>query len=137
MKVFFDTNVYVAQALRGDAATKAIAATHGARWRVYVNQKVLDELYRVLVEQLGLREGFAEHAQARCRHRGSIVETLTSRHTVPSDPNDSEILRSAVSAGVDYLVTNDTHLLSMHPYEGLRIISMTDYVTLLENEGLL
>ena len=47
------------------------------------------------------------------------------------------ILQAALAAGADYLVTNDRHLLALHPYEGLRIISMTDYFELLRSEGLL
>jgi predicted nucleic acid-binding protein len=56
---------------------------------------------------------------------------------VPDDPADSPILRAALEAGVDYLVTNDKQLLTLDPYEGLRIISMTGYYQLLVAEGLL
>jgi hypothetical protein len=40
-----------------------------------------------------------------------------------------------MEAGVDFLVTNDLHLLALNPYEGLRIISMTAYFELLASEG--
>jgi hypothetical protein len=40
-------------------------------------------------------------------------------------------------AGVDYLVTNDAHLLALNPYHGLQIISMDEYHRLLVREGLL
>ena len=46
MKVFFDTNVYVAEALLGDAATAMIAATVRAGWRIFCSDYVLDELVR-------------------------------------------------------------------------------------------
>jgi predicted nucleic acid-binding protein len=39
--------------------------------------------------------------------------------------------------GADYLVTNDAHLLSLNPFQGLRIVSMTDYYNLLVSEGLM
>jgi hypothetical protein len=35
MKVFFDTNVYIAEALLGRAAERIIKATSAARWRIY------------------------------------------------------------------------------------------------------
>jgi len=60
-----------------------------------------------------------------------------SRHVVPDDPHDSPILVAALAAGVDYLVTNDVHLLALSPYEGLRILSMAEYYTLLVDRGLL
>jgi predicted nucleic acid-binding protein len=52
-------------------------------------------------------------------------------------PDDSPILRAALTASVDYLVTNDPHLLDLSPYEGLRNVSMSAYYRLLHAEGLL
>ena len=50
MKIFFDTNVYVAEALLGQAASAMIAATEAAGWRIFCSDYVLDELVRVLAE---------------------------------------------------------------------------------------
>ena len=36
MKIFFDTNVYVAEALSGEAAEAMLAATENASWRIFV-----------------------------------------------------------------------------------------------------
>ena len=44
MKIFFDTNVYVAEALLGEAAEEMLAATEKASWRIYASTYVLDEL---------------------------------------------------------------------------------------------
>ncbi|MDB5172098.1 MAG: hypothetical protein JWN51_871 [Phycisphaerales bacterium] len=41
-----------------------------------------------------------------------------------------------LTAGADYLVTNDRHLLLLDPYEGLRIVSMGAYENLLRDLGL-
>jgi predicted nucleic acid-binding protein len=56
---------------------------------------------------------------------------------VPDDPKDNEILKAALTAGVDYLITNDPHLLAFYPYEAIRIISMTEYHDFLVGEGLI
>lgn len=48
MKIFFDTNVYVAEALLGGVAEEMVAATEGASWRIYASSHVLDELERVM-----------------------------------------------------------------------------------------
>src|SRR5262245_51942084 len=137
MKVLFDTNVYVSESLVGGLAELIIEATINARWRIFISTFQLDEMVRVLVESLELGARFAALTRDRCRRRGEAVETPLSRHQVASDPNDSPILRSAVSAGVDFLVTNDRHLLGMNPYEGIRIVSMQEYATILRDDGLL
>ncbi len=137
MKVFFDTNVYVAEALLGESAEAMLTATTAASWRLFVSDYVLDETERVLIDYLGFSPRFGRLTRQRCRRRAVYVKERPSRHEVPGDPADSPILRGALEAGVDYLVTNDDHLLALNPYEGLTIISMTEYYQLLVNEGLL
>jgi uncharacterized protein len=137
MKIFFDANVYVAEALLGGSAEQMIAATIASRWRIYSSSYVLDETQRVLTEKLGFSPRLARLSCDRARRRSTRVILSVSRHTVPSDPADSPILQAALAAGADYLVTNDKHLLALNAYESLRIISMTDYFDLLKNEKLI
>jgi putative PIN family toxin of toxin-antitoxin system len=136
MKIFFDTNVYVAEALLGETAEELLAATERAAWRIYASSYLLDELERVLA-RLGFSRRLAVLSRKRIIHRASMVEPGASHHAVPLDVADTPILRAAVAAGVDYLVTNDRHLLELDPYEGVRIVSMTQYHQILLNEGLI
>jgi putative PIN family toxin of toxin-antitoxin system len=136
MKVFFDTNVYVAEALLGETAEEIVSATSQARWRVYANLHVLDELERVLTEKLGFSRRLATLSRRRVMRRSQIVETGASSHQVENDPSDSPILQAACAASVDFLVTNDQHLLTLSPYEGVRVISIGEYRTILVAEGI-
>ena len=137
MKVVFDTNVYVAEALLGEAAEAMIEATLKARWRVFVSDHILVEVQRVLAEKLKLPRRFAAMTRHRVARRTTGVEISESRHRVPTDVDDTPILRTALEAGADYLITNDRDLLALDPYEGVRIISMDGYYDLLKDEGLL
>jgi putative PIN family toxin of toxin-antitoxin system len=137
MKVFFDTNVYVAEALLGGAAEQMVAATAAARWRIFTSNYVLDETQRVITDKLGFSQRFGWLTRERVRRRATLVTASPGRHTVPQDPSDSPILLAAVAAGADLLVTNDAHLLKLNPYEGLKIVPMTDYFNLLVSEGLI
>ncbi len=136
MKIFLDTNVYVAEALLGATAQRMIQATVAASWRIYVSSYVAAETQRVIGEKLGYPRRFAFLTRLRILRRAVVVEPATSRHVVPGDSADDPILAAAVAAGVHYLVTNDKDLLQMDPYEGMRIITMHDYRRLLEEEGL-
>ncbi len=137
MKVFFDTNVYIAEALLGQAAEQMIEATERAGWRIFASEYLLDEITRVTADELGFSRRLANLTRQRVIRRAALVEPRASRHQVLHDPKDSPILRAALEAGTDYLVTNDRHLLALHPYEGLRILSMADYYDLLRSEGMI
>jgi len=137
MKVFFDTNVYISEALVGKAAIQILTATEKASWRIYVNSYVLEEIEHVLLDYFGFSKRLATLTRERCRRRGIHVDQPISRHEVPNDPKDSPLLKAAITANVDYLVTNDKHLLELNPYEGLQIVSMTNYFELLVHQGLI
>lgn len=136
MKIFFDTNVYIAEALVGGAAQRMVDATRTARWRIYTTPHLLTEIQKVLSEQLGFKARTATLIQRRILRRSTVVEGGPTAE-VPEDPKDSPILQAALGCGADYLVTNDRHLLVLDPSEGLRIISMREYHGLLQREGLL
>jgi predicted nucleic acid-binding protein len=114
-----------------------LEATNRASWRTYCSPAVLDKVRRVLVEELGFSRRFAVLTEARICRNATLVEPAASRHGVPQDPKDSLILIAALTAGSDYLVSYDKHLLALDPYEGMRIISMDAYYRLLVHEGLL
>lgn len=137
MKIFFDTNVYVAEALLGEMAEEIVEATERASWRIYASEYLLDEFRRVLVDKLKFSRRLASLSRARAARRARLVDPGASRHAVPQDPADSPILRAALAAGVDYLVTNDSHLLALDPYEGLWIVSMSSYHAILRDGGYL
>ncbi|HWB54155.1 MAG TPA: hypothetical protein VG722_08180 [Tepidisphaeraceae bacterium] len=50
MKIFFDTNVYVAETLLGKGAQRIIQATIDASWRICASSYVAAETQRVIGE---------------------------------------------------------------------------------------
>ena len=101
MKVFLDTNVYIAEALLGGVAESMLVATTRASWRIFVSDYVLDELESVLTDALGFSTRLARLTRRRCQRRAVRVRESSSRHEVPRDPADSPILRAAVAAKSD------------------------------------
>jgi putative PIN family toxin of toxin-antitoxin system len=134
MKVFFDSNVYIAEALLGRAASRMLHATSRARWRIYSSDHIIKEVARVMVEDLDFSKRFASLTQQRIAQRTTLVRIKRSVKVL-QDPNDSPILQAALTCAADYLVTNDRHLLSLNPFEKLQIISMDDYHRMLEAHG--
>src|SRR5438034_4364116 len=106
MKIFFDTNVLVADALLGEAAMRMLDATEQARWRIFTSRFVLDELVHVLIDDFNFSRRLATLAQLRILRKSLLVEP-SSNAEVPQDPNDSPILQAAITCGADFLVTND------------------------------
>jgi predicted nucleic acid-binding protein len=78
MKVVFDTNVYIAEALLGRAAERMISATLTTRWRVYCSTHIRGEVQTVML-RLGFAKRLATHPRS---YQTKIIACRTG--TVPS-----------------------------------------------------
>ena len=135
MKVLFETNVLVSDAIYGGVATRAITATLKARWKVVVCPTILTELDRVLRSKFNRSQSFAHATVQTLRDVSEVMDEPISRHQVLGDPEDTPILRAALAAGVDYLLTGDTELLGINPIESVRIIPRSEYLHVLQSYG--
>lgn len=50
---------------------------------------------------------------------------------ISRDPNDDKILATAVAGAVDFIATEDKDLLDMGEYEGIRIVTGLELLTVL------
>ncbi len=57
------------------------------------------------------------------------VEVIGSLH-VCRDANDDMVLECAVVAGADVIVSGDKDLLTLNPFEGIRIVSPAEFAGL-------
>jgi hypothetical protein len=63
-----------------------------------------------------------------------IADTVTpSRefHAVPDDPDDDHLLAAALEGRAAFLVTGDRHVLALGEYEGVRIVTPTEFLKIL------
>ena len=119
----------------GELRTRAITATLKARWKVFDCPTILTEVDRVLRTKFNRSPSFANATVQALRDTSEIAAEPLSRHRVPGDPDDTPILRAALAASVDYLVTGDAKLLALSPMEGVRIISIAEYLHVLQSHG--
>lgn len=136
MRVVVDTNVLVSALL--------IETSHPAKlielWRRGVFQLVtsapqLDELARV-TRYPKLRARLVPALTGRLvnemRETAIFLDRLPKLSASP-DPFDDYLLATACSGSADFLVTGDKHhLLSLDPYQSMKIISVSDFLQMLK-----
>jgi uncharacterized protein len=64
----------------------------------------------------------------------TVVPVTVEVTGVATHPEDDLVLATAVSGRVDYLVTLDRQLLRLGVYEGVRIVSTREFLTILQAE---
>ena len=62
----------------------------------------------------------------------AIVIETSDRLQVVRDEDDNRVLEAALEAGADYIVSGDEDLLTIAEYEGVRILSASGFVAVLQ-----
>ena len=136
MIVVVDASTLVSAALKADSLPeRALLRAVNEPNRLLLSQEVEDEYREVLSRKKFDRYVSIEHRQRildlvvvaadRIEHPAAVRECR--------DPKDDKYLALALAGRAAVIVSSDIHhLLSMHPWRGIQILSPADYLALKE-----
>jgi putative PIN family toxin of toxin-antitoxin system len=64
-----------------------------------------------------------------------VVNGSVTIAAVPDDPDDNKYLAAALEGRADFVVSGDAHLLDLHEYEGIHMITPRTFLDLLRREA--
>jgi len=131
VRLVLDTNTVVSGLFWGGLPGQLLDAARAGKVELYTSPALLGELARVLrrrkfstrVERLSasvdeLIEGYGELAQ--------FVRPAAISPVVLADPEDDHVLACALAAKADFIVSGDSHLLSLKTYQGIAIVGAVE-----------
>ncbi|MCD4706162.1 MAG: putative toxin-antitoxin system toxin component, PIN family [Candidatus Sabulitectum sp.] len=129
LRVVLDSNVYISAFLFGGVPAGVIELALGGSILVYTSIPILDEIRDVLRRpKFGLSSSQAftliEEIHSLCRMVSSEEQVLA----VKEDPDDNKILECALAAGVEVIVSGDSHLLRLQQWRGIKILTPADFL---------
>ena len=129
MRLVLDTNIFISAFFWGGNPRKLLTRIIDGKDTLYVSGEILSEVFSVMS-----RTKFnLNHYQVM--HLINSIEEI-SYHVIPSrtikgvcrDSDDDKILECAVCGNVDFIITGDRDLLSLKEYQGIPIITASDYI---------
>jgi putative PIN family toxin of toxin-antitoxin system len=110
------------------------------RWLAQHYELVISEIILAEMERAWTKPNWASRftsAQVQrsltyLRLAAEMIPISVVGRGIASHPQDDLILATAVSANADYLVTGDKQLLAIGYYEGTKIVSPREFLTILE-----
>jgi len=126
MKVVIDTNILIGstwdefshskqiidEVIAGNIESFATNAT------IRENKLLLKKAVPSQKQKEFLEDYFARIQEVRPRQRLQIVK---------DDPEDDKFFEAALEADVDYIITNDHHLLDIDKYRGIKVVRPSDF----------
>ncbi len=128
MKVVFDTNIIVSALVfpggRGEAALRRIVEE---RDQLVLSKPILDELLGILGRKFSRDAEELAHVAVFLSELAQYVKPRRRLHVVKDEP-DNRILECALTGRAKAIVTGDHALLALGEYQGVRIISLREYL---------
>lgn len=127
-RVVFDTNIlFSAVGWLGNPHRCVQMARQGKCLSVTC-EPILGELAEKLQTKRGFEVVRADEVAGEIRAFSKVIAIPGALKVIAADPDDDAVLECAVVGQAQYLVSGDRHLLALGSYQGIRIISATEFL---------
>ncbi|MBU0461308.1 MAG: putative toxin-antitoxin system toxin component, PIN family [Nanoarchaeota archaeon] len=134
MKAVLDTNVFVSGNFweKGPSG-KVLDAWRDGKFAVVSSIFLVEELIRVLNDfKIQAGRSRIEEIRKTILDNSLMVDRLAvSVEVVKDDPSDNKFLEAAIAGGAGFVVSQDKHLLKIKEYAGIRIITPSHFLEIL------
>ena len=129
LRIVTDTNVIVSAIFFGGIpraiVNMAVAGTHD----FFLSIELLDEIKDVIIRpkfdfDSEKTLSLIEELHSIC----VVVNPKTTVNIVKDDPEDNKVLECALEARADFIITGDSHLLTLSSFRGIKIVSPKQFV---------
>ncbi|HLN91263.1 MAG TPA: putative toxin-antitoxin system toxin component, PIN family [Patescibacteria group bacterium] len=128
MKVVFDSNILIAALLfPGGRAEAAVANILDGVDDLVISRPIIQEILSVLASKFSRDKEELSRVAVVLGEMGQIVEP-SRRLSVLRDEPDNRILECAVEGNAEAIVTGDKAMLAIGEYEGIRLVTLADYL---------
>lgn len=131
MKVVLDTNVFISGIFWTGSCNRIVNYWREGKFALVTSLKIISELVKVLKDfKIQLSEVMIKEWVDYIVKNSIIVEPKEKFGIVVSDPKDNMFVEVAFVGKVDYVVSQDKHLLKLREFRGIKIVSPEEFLSL-------
>ena len=128
MKVVLDTNIFISGIFWKGSSNKVITNWKEGKSTLVTSLEVISEIIKVLKDfKIRLSDEIIKEWVDLIVRNSIIVEPKDKIKIVKNDPKDNIFIETAVAGNVDYIVSQDNHLLKLKEFRGIKIITPEEF----------
>ena len=128
MKVVLDTNIFISGIFWKGASNKVIINWKEGKFILVTSLRTISEIIKVLKDfKIKLSDYMIKEWIDLIIKNSIIVEPREKINIVKDDPKDNIFIETAVAGNVDYIVSQDNHLLKLKEFRGIKIITPEEF----------
>ncbi len=128
IRVVADTNIFISALMFGGLPGSFLDLALAGSFLLVISPALLNELDEKLRLKFELSIEDADLVQARLRGAALVVSPSIVLDAIRDDPDDNRVLECAITGEADYVVSGDRHLLKVGLYEGIRILTVRQFM---------
>ena len=128
-RAVFDTNVIISSTFwKKGNPHKVVSLAIAQKIQNFTSRNMINELVKVLMVDFRQPDQFVERQVNLLLAYSEIIEPKIKVNAVPEDPKDNIVIECALSAGADYIITGDNHLLKLKEFKGIKILTPKEFL---------
>ena len=128
MKVVLDTNVFISGIFWKGGSSKVITNWKERKFTLVTSLEAVSEIIKVLKDfKIKLLDDIIKEWVDLIVRNSVIAEPKEKIDIVKDDPKDNIFIETAVAGNVDYIISQDNHLLKLEEFRGIKIITPEEF----------
>ena len=128
MKIVLDTNVFISGIFWKGASNKVIFNWKEGKFTLVTSLEAISEIIKVLKDfKIKLPDDMIREWVDLIVRNSIIVEPKEKINIVKDDPKDNIFIETAVAGNVEYIISQDKHLLKLKEFRGIKIITPEEF----------
>lgn len=128
MRVVFDSNIFIsALVIPGGQAEQAILKITEEKDILFISKEIISEVLIVLSQKFSRDSEELSRVALYLAELSRLVQPKEKIHILSDEP-DNRVLECAIAGKADIIVTGDKAILRLKEYQGIKIISLREYL---------
>lgn len=127
LKVVLDTNVFISAFIFSGKPRDILKLVIDRKIKGFISPLILSELTEVLIKKFNFEIEKIKFLEKLINNNFKLIYPLESVDICKDRP-DNCILEAALAGNCDYIITGDQHLLSLKIFQGIKIITVAQFL---------
>jgi len=133
MRVVIDTNVFISGIFwEGNFCSQIIDKWKNKEFELVSSMEILEEFVKTLNDfKIQMLDDMIKEWRNLIIENSVVVKPTIKLSIIKDDPNDNKFLEAGISGKVDFIISQDKHLLKLKGYDGIKIVSPEEFMLLI------
>jgi uncharacterized protein len=137
MKIVLDTNILVSGTFWGGNSSRIIDLIDSGKIELVLSEEIIKEYNSVInreeiLDKIKNKDLILNKSIQKIIKDSNIVNPTQQLDLIKEDPDDNKILECALYGNVDYIISNDGHLLKIKEFNEFKIITPEEFLEILD-----